>query len=396
MEKHNYLAVDLGNSWYKVLASDNGVLREYQMPNAIALFDQEFYEMHYDDEDVKIEDNLIAEVKSSAISNKREIYYVGKAATKQRNVSLTSFNNQKVQEDRTFILLFSVIAYHALLLNPDETDIHYTIDQLAASLPTTQYKKNKELLKEKLMGTHTIILHQVPGVSEPHEVTVKVNIKDVIVGAEGACAYLGLTRDLESLSIKNDYLVRESLRGIIIGDLGGDSVDFVGIKNNKPVASVEGEPFGINQFLDNIIKKVSKNELYKFDSRSELEHLLQMDLSEWYVEPFAGVRKDISKYVIPQLKLMANKYLELFDHIRSSSPEVKGSVRYIAVGGAAKLAQRQIQEAALSWKQKGRPIELLFPEDLEKLNVLGLLVLAKLNQVKKQQLVEKNLVPHSG
>ena len=61
---------------------------------------------------------------------------------------------------------------------------------------------------------------------------------------------------------------------IIIGDLGGDSVDFVGIKNNKPVASVEGAPFGINQFLDHIIQKVSKNELYKFDSRSELEEKL--------------------------------------------------------------------------------------------------------------------------
>ena len=33
----------------------------------------------------------------------------------------------------------------------------------------------------------------------------------------------------------------DSVKGVIIGDLGGDSVDFVGIKNNKPVASVEGE-----------------------------------------------------------------------------------------------------------------------------------------------------------
>lgn len=385
LENSNFLAVDLGNSWYKVLASDNGVKHEYEMPNAIAFYDEEFYEKYYDEEDVDLEENLIVEVKSEAIASKRECFYVGKAATRQRNVSLTSFNNQKVEEDRTYILLFSIAAFHAMQLNPQETDIYYDIDQLAVSLPTTQYKEKKELLKKRLKGTHTIILHKVPLVDEPKEVVVKIHVGDVIVGAEGACAYLGLTRDLESLAIKDEDLVKDSKKGIIIGDLGGDSVDFVGIKNNKPVASIEGEPFGINLFLDNIIKKVSKNELYKFDSRSELEEKLSSDISEWYVEPFAGVRKDITKYVYPQLKTMAIKYLELYDQIRSSSNEIKGAVKYIAVGGAAKLAKRQIQEAAIKWSQKGRPIELMFPDDLEKLNVQGLMILAKMNHLKKQQ-----------
>ncbi|HZG59774.1 MAG TPA: ParM/StbA family protein [Anoxybacillus sp.] len=396
MNRENFLAVDIGNSWYKVLISENGVISEYQIPNAIALFDEEFYEKPYDEEDVVLEENLIVEVKSQAIADKREIYYIGKAATRQRNVSLPSFNNQKVEEERTYILLFGIAAYHAVLLHPKETEIKYEIDQLAVSLPTTQYKEKKELLKQRLIGTHTIIFHKVPGILEPKEVVVKLDVKDVIVGAEGACAYLGLTRDQQTLGIKNDSLVKESRKGIIIGDLGGDSVDFVGIKNNKPVASVEGEPFGINQFLDNIILKVSKNELYKFDSRSELEEKLCAGPSEWYVEPFAGVRKDISKYIIPQLKSMAIKYLELFDRVRSSSSEIKGATRYIAVGGAAKLAKRQIQEAAVKWAEKGRPIDLMFPEDLEKLNVLGLLILAKMNHLKKQHQNTSNLVSAKG
>ncbi|MBM7622067.1 plasmid segregation protein ParM [Bacillus tianshenii] len=383
MNTHNFLAVDLGNSWYKVMTSENEEIKEYQMPNAIAEFDEGFYEKHYDEEDVPLEENLIVEVKSQAISNKRDTFYIGKSATRQKNVSLTSYNNQKAEEDRTFILLFGFAAYHAILCNPEETEIHYTIDQLAVSLPTTQYKEMKELMKQKLLGSHTIIFHKVPGLQEPKEIFVKIEVMDVIVGSEGACAYLGLTRDVETLSIKDESLVKDSQKGILIGDLGGDSVDFVGIKNNKPVASVEGEPFGINQFLDNIIRKISKHELYKFDSRSELEEKLLAGVSEWYVEPFAGVQKDISKYVTPQLKAMAIKYLELFDQVRSSSNEVKGAVKYIAVGGAAKLAQRQIQEAAIRWKQKGRPIELVFPENLEKLNVQGLLVLAKMNQLKK-------------
>ncbi|MFD1017657.1 ParM/StbA family protein [Thalassobacillus hwangdonensis] len=385
MDRNHYLAVDIGNSWYKVLASDQGEISEYQMPNAIAIFDEAFYEEPYDEEDVIFEENLITEVKSNAIVDKRESFYIGKAAARQRNVSLTSFNNQKAEEDRTYILLFGIAAYHAVQMNEGETEINYEIDQLAVSLPTTQFKSRKTLLKDALKGTHTIIFHKVPGTEAPKEIAVKITINDVIVGAEGACAYLGLTRDIETLEISDDALVKDSKKGIIIGDLGGDSVDFVGIKNNKPVASVEGEQFGINAFLDTIIQKVSKNELYKFDSRSELEEKLYAGPAGWYVEPFAGVRKDISKYITPQLKSMAIKYLELFDRVRSSSNEIKGATRYIAVGGAAKLAQRQIQEAAVRWNDRGRPIELTFPQDLEKLNVIGLLILARMNQLKKEK-----------
>lgn len=396
MNNYNYLAVDIGNSWYKVLASDDGQLSEYQMPNAIALYDDEFYEKPYDEEDIELEENLIVEIKSPAVTNKREIFYAGKAAARQRNVSLTSSNNQKADEDRTYILLFAAAAYHASNLNPEDIEISYCVDQLAVSLPTTQYKEKKELLKQRLIGSHTITLHKVPGISEPKELIVKLEIKDVIVGAEGACAYLGLIRDIDTLAIKDDGLVKDSRKGVIIGDLGGDSVDFVGIKNSKPVASVEGDHFGINLFLDTIIKKVSKNELYTFDSRSELEEKLSAGQSEWYVEPFAGVRKDISKYVIPQLRIMAIKYLEHFDRARSSSSEIKGASRYIAVGGAAKLAQKQIQEAAVRWADKGRPIELTFPENLEKLNVFGLMILAKMNQIKKQHENTEELISIEG
>ncbi|WP_433744448.1 ParM/StbA family protein [Falsibacillus pallidus] len=392
MERQNFLAVDLGNSWYKAIASDNGFISEYQIPNTIALFDEEFYEKPYDDEDVDLAENMIVEVKSHSIIDKREIYYIGKAAAKQRNVSLTTFNNQKVDEDRTYILLLSLAAYHAVRSNFQETQLDYTIDQLAASLPTTQYKEQKDKFKKKLLGTHTVIFHKVPFIQEPKEVVVKLHVNNVIIGAEGACAYLGLTRDQETLGVKDEALISESKKGIIIGDLGGDSVDFVGIKHNKPVSSVEGETFGINQFLDNIILKVSKNELYKFDSRAELEEKLAGGQSEWYVEPFAGIRKDISKYIIPQLKSMAIKYLEHFDRVRSSSSDIKGAARYIAVGGAAKLAQRQIQEAAVRWSERGRPIELLFPEDMEKLNVQGLMILAKMNHLKNAQREETNLI----
>ncbi|GEN53777.1 ParM/StbA family protein [Halobacillus faecis] len=385
MNRNNFLAVDVGNSWYKALVSDQGEAFDYQMPNAIALFDEEFYEKPYDEEDVDLEENLIVEVKSPSLQDRREIFYIGKSAMQQKNVSLTSFNNQKVDEERTYILLFAMAAYHALLTNPAEEDLQFTINQLAVSLPTTQYKEKKDVFKQRLIGNHTVIFHKVPGVREPKEVCIKIQIEDVIVGAEGALAYLALTRDQDTLMISDDSLVKDSSKGILIGDLGGDSVDFVGIKKNKPVASVEGEPFGINQYLDHIIQKVSKNEMYSFNSRSELEEKLVAGQSEWYVEPFAGVRKDISKYITPQLRLMAIKYLEHFDRVRSRSNEIKGAARYIAVGGAAEIAEKQIKEAAVKWNERGRPIELLFPGNMSKLNVQGLMILAKMQWISKNK-----------
>ncbi|GGA75880.1 ParM/StbA family protein [Ornithinibacillus halotolerans] len=308
----NILAVDIGNSWYKTLISDGGKLFDYQMPNTIALFDEKLYEMPYDDDDIELEENLIVEVKSPAFVDKRERYYVGKAAAKQRNVSFTSYNNQKTDEIRTYILLFAIAAYHALLYKLGNTDnIEYKIDQLGVSLPTTQYKENKDRFKERLIGTHTVIFHKVPGMKKTKECVVKLTIEDVIVGVEGACAYLGLTRDHESLLITDETLVEESKKGIIIGDLGGDSVDFIGIKNNKPVASIEGEAFGINPYLDVIMQKVSKFELYQFNSRSELEEKLIQGPSKWYVEPYAGVKKDISIYH-PTITLFSIEVLGAF------------------------------------------------------------------------------------
>ncbi|MFZ0476330.1 MAG: hypothetical protein WAM18_12740, partial [Halobacillus sp.] len=89
--------------------------------------------------------------------------------------------------------------------------------------------------------------------------------------------------------------------------------------------------------------------------------------------------------IIPQLKSMATKYLEHFDRVRSSSNEINGAVRYIAVGGAADIAQRQIKEAAVKWSERGRPIDLLFPEDMVKLNVQGLMILAKMSLLSKEK-----------
>ena len=100
---------------------------EYQIPNAISLFDEEFLRSRMMMMMLFWKKILIVEVKSHASIDKREIYYIGKGCTKQRDVSLTAFNNQKVDEDRTYIFLFGLAAFHAVRLNPEETEIHYIL-----------------------------------------------------------------------------------------------------------------------------------------------------------------------------------------------------------------------------------------------------------------------------
>ena len=68
----------------------------------------------------------------------------------------------------------------------------------------------------------------------------------------------------------------------------------------------------------------------------------------------------------------------------------------LLLGELPKLAKRQIQEAAVRWDERGRPIHLYFPEDMEKLNVLGLMILAKMNQLKKEQVNTHDYVTVQG
>ena len=46
-------------------------------------------------------------------------------------------------------------------------------------------------------------------------------MEDVIIGAEGACAYLGLTRDQETLGIKDENLLRIHIKGLSLVILVG-------------------------------------------------------------------------------------------------------------------------------------------------------------------------------
>jgi plasmid segregation protein ParM len=356
----NIAAIDMGNSRYNAII--NGV--EYDMPNALAAC--ETHPGYYDPNQQAFFDNMVVEVHSKAVKNYRGQFYVGISATEKENVAGTERNNQKANSDRNIILLLSLLAFDAARRNPHKDSIDIDYDFVSTALPTKQVKRDRELLREKLTGFHTVTFYHIPG---RKDVTVNINIKNAMVGIEGAVVHVALTRDPETLKVKDETLANET---VIIGDLGGDSFDPAGIRDRKIVDGIEGEAFGINTYLDEIIRDVEKETGFRFPSRYLLEKRLEKGPAYWQV---VINQEDVSivQYVEPHLRAMAGKLINLFSEIRKHVA-LQEAKRYFLVGGAVKLAKKYIEDAN---NNLVKPMKLTIPDNAEKLTVLGLWILVQ-------------------
>lgn len=357
----NIAAIDMGNSRYNAVI--NG--KEHDMPNALAVC--ETHPGYYDAAQQSFFDNMVVEVSSKAVKNYRGKYFVGISATEKENVAGTEKNNQKAMSDRNTILFLSLLAYDAACLNLHKDSIDVEYEYVSTALPTSQVKRDREILREKLAGFHTVTFHHVPGKEKP--ITVNINIKHAMVGIEGAVVHVALTRDPETLKIKDETLVNET---VIIGDLGGDSFDPAGIRDRKIVDGIEGESFGINAYLDAIIKDVERETEFHFPSRYSLEKRLEKGPGHWRVTVNQEDR-DITEYVEPHLRVMANKLIQTFGEVRKHVA-LQEAKRYFLVGGAVKLAKKYVEEANNALP---KPMKLTIPENAERLTVLGLWILVQ-------------------
>lgn len=357
----NFAAIDMGNSLFQAIV--NG--REYLMPNALARCTVEHLE-YYDSTQQYFIENLIVDINSHAISQPQQKYFVGFSATEKENVSSVAKNNQKAYSDRSIILLLTMLAYDAVQENQGDTNIKKQFDVVSTALPTRQVRRDREELKKKLQGEHTVTFHFVPGRSN---ITVTINIVDVLVGIEGSTAYVALIRDKDTVKIKNEELMRET---ILIADMGGDSTDFVGIRNNKIVDGIEGEIFGVNTYLDRIIQDVENRTGYRFPSRYSLEKKLALGPARWKVV-INQEDVNITNCIEPHLIEMSEKFLDLLDQKRKHVA-LQEAKYYFCIGGPVKVAKDYIEAEN---RKRTKPMKLSFPEHLEQLNVLGLWILAQ-------------------
>lgn len=365
----NFAAIDMGNSLFQAIIND----REYLMPNALALCTVDRVE-YYDASQKDFFSNLIVEISSKAINQQNNKYFVGFSATEKENISSVAKNNQKASSDRSIILLLTLLGYDAVYDNRGEKNINIQYDVVSTALPTRQVVRDREELRKKLTGEHTVTFKNVPGGSD---ITVEIRIADVIVGIEGSTAYVALVRDSNTLKIKDVELMTET---ILIADMGGDSTDFVGIRKNKIVDGIEGEIFGINTYLDRMIQDVENRTGYRFSSRYNLEKRLALGYQNWRVI-VDQEEVDITDCIKPHLIEMSEKFLELLDQKRKNVA-LQEAKHYFCIGGPVKVAKEYIE---VENQKRNKPMKLSFPNHLERLNVLGLWILAQAQGIRNSQ-----------
>lgn len=360
----NVAAIDLGNSLVQAVV--NG--EYYEFPNSIALCPTDV--RYYDESNVSFEDNMVVEVDSGALHNKREKYFVFMSATERPNHENTAKNNIKARSDRSILISLSVLAQAAVKNSTDNSiDVEYEV--VGTGLPTRQVKSDREELTKRLTGHHTVVFHYVPGRGE---VTVNIQIKNVIVGTEGHLAYLALTRDIETLKVKDASLNDET---ILISDLGGGSLDHVGIRQGNLVDEIEGESFGINEYLDNIRAAIEDGTGFETPSRYILERRLALGPSHWKVV-VDQEKKDIKPYIDPHLTNLSRRYLDSIDKIRRHV-KMQEATRFYCIGNAVDVIRPYIESEN---KTRQKPMALTFPENLGMLNLIGIwfLVILKANR----------------
>lgn len=365
----NIAAIDMGNSLFKAII--NG--RDYLLPNALARCTLDSID-YYDSSQQDFIGNLIVEASSNAITHNNEKFFVGFSATEKENISNVSKNNQKASSERSIILLLTMLAYDSVQVNPGETDIKVDFDVVATALPTRQVRRDREELKVKLLGEHVLKFRYVPGTND---ITVTISIKEVIVGIEGAAAYVALTHNPDTLGVNNVKLARET---ILIADIGGDTTDFAGIRGRKIVDGIEGEIFGINTYLDRIIQDVETYTGYRFPSRYSLEKRLVNSPDMWKIVT-QQEEVDIRPFIEPHLIEMSDKFLDLLDQKRKHV-SIQEARHYFCIGGSVKVAKVYIESENGKRKQ---PMKLTLPDNLETLNVSGLWILAQAKAMKTLQ-----------
>lgn len=359
----NLGAVDLGNSLFKGIINGD----EVTMPHATALCTDETIE-YYDPKDYIFEESLVVEIDSGALHNRREKQYVGISATGKSNQKGALTNNQKVKSDDTLYLLLTMLAY-PFAKNAEENSIEVEYDVVSTALPTKQVKRDREELRKRIKGFHTIVFKHIPG---KKDIYINLNIKNVIVSEESRAAFIALTRDNETLTVKDETLLNEH---VLMADLGGDSFDPVALNNNKIIEDkdIQGETFGINVYLNRIINDIETKLQYRFLSRYMLEERLAQGPASWSVT-IDQEEHDFKHIVDPHFKELAERYINELEQLLKV-PSLQEVRRIFAIGGAVKMSKTYIEEAN---NKREKPFKINFPNNLDKLNLEGLWILAKI------------------
>lgn len=342
--------VDIGNDSMKYYDGTQGNMSI--MPNVIAeSIELDHFEMQQgnilDFLDVKIES------KGQLIGH----YFVGKLAEKNpKHIQEMFTGNNKADEKQVMISLLTLLA--AKTADPKKQGKMEAAFTLGLGLPIKDYVSSKQVLIDKLVGTHKVIFNSwVPQVANQ---VVILHIEHAYIFPEGSAALINYSYSDQGEVVNSDYL--EELVGIC--DIGSQTTDMPVLRNMAVVSDshlTTSLNEGMAQPLDAIIRRVYKEfKGWKFKSRY---HLVECITKKNCMITDRGTVHSIRSIVEEEFKRFANK---IANHIHNKWFEER-EIRVIFLVGGGAIAMRPFLEAEL--EEKG--YNLYVPELPQSQNAMG-------------------------
>lgn len=278
------------------------------------------------------EDNVLealdVEVYSRSLTGGWKHYFVGELAVEDEdNLEMSEIEN-KVESEQALLVTLVTLAVAALNRAEPFAENPLVAEYVVGTgLPIRQFARYREKLIQRLEGEHEVKFLTTPKYKGR---TVRVVVKKVTVGIEGAAAVFNLATG-DDLSVKDETAYYGTVGVCEIGSL---TTDFPIMKKLQPDNRFShGEYFGIASYLDAIRQDVYEKFGYNFQSRAKLAKRVRE--SSYLINLIGERRADIKPIVDEHFRRAAIRVVDLIHKRWTKYPDAQAF--YVLGGGAAAL-----------------------------------------------------------
>lgn len=375
--------VDFGNSMYMNLI--DGYF--FELPTNVVEITKEAAEGKFTsivEDPADLKDRLLV---STVIDETERYFLVGELAEPEvlGNQHIKKLHN-KVESHIPYVTFLAATAYYQALKGKRE-DKEVTIEYFQTMLPIWLLKKlDKFSEMQKRMAAKFLGTHQVKVLTLGLEKELTIKVEDAACRIESEVARWAIKKnfDLED----KDYAEQFKNYDVVFCDLGGGTDDLVllpaGLKPPKSrdsfVSNTEAP------FLAHLEKLRKEKLLEHFDSVRELEKFIYSNIGKTKMERRdgnTGQKFDLTEIIKKSLK----EYTEIkIAQAENTFPAPKDKVyKYLYFGGVGEVLEESI--SLVTEERYGRDISEsnhIVAEDARLLNLYGLEVLSRAEQVKRQ------------
>lgn len=347
------IGLDIGNDSVK-LAMEGGRL---SIPNIVAPGSPR----NLLREEENVLEALDVEVYSRSLTGGWRHYFVGDLAVEDEdNMEMSEIDN-KVESDQALIVSLVALAVAALSRSDSFTDNPLVAEYaIGTGLPIRQFARYREAFIQRLEGEHEVKFVSTP---KYRGRTVRIIVKKVAVGIEGAAAILNIATQ-DDLSVKDEMAYYGTVG---VCEIGALTTDFPILKKMQPDNRFShGEYFGIASYLDAIRQDIYEKFGYHFQSRAKLAKRIRE--SSYLINLVGERRGDIKPIVDEHFKRAAVRVVDMIQKRWAKYPDAQA---FYVLGGGAGALRPYIEDLTHS------KLPLRFVNDSEWQNAAGYLKMLK-------------------